>query len=181
MALLYVFPVGEYIVIRDNGNVFKAQIHYSELSIERTSAGEIGFVHRRDTDAQYPIQSAAWNDIVDEAGAPYSVVDEDDFLTQFSSVLPTSGGGSTVSTAQQVEQNIRTTGDYTAASGSANQCVRIQIIALTGTFEVNGITYPITTANGVIDDFLVQATSGKLQDIAYAVNAASSVLEIIQY
>lgn len=260
MALLYVFPVGDYIVFRDAGNVFLYEVHFSEMSLSRTLSGEIGFMHRRDAETNYPIEAATWSDVVDESGTPYSVVNEDDFLVQFNAVLPTSGGGGSVTIAnpvsqiqerlmydpdvnytfreksvydpitniatrtyttidgstpyaptnpdglqgdtyflrriderdndfnaalgagqpQYIYQDVKSAGNYSAST--LNEVRKLQLIALTGTFSVSGITYPITTVNGVIDSFAVEATTAAtLGQIDYTVDAASTVLEIIQY
>ena len=57
---------------------------------------------------------------------------------------------------------------------------KIQIIALTGTFTVGGATFPLTTAaGGVIADYSVEATPTRSVKLAYEVNAASTVLEVV--
>lgn len=205
MASLYVFPKGDYIVLNDAGGVFLYQLHFSELSMDRTVAGEIAFTHRRDATAIYPIASAPFDEVLDEGGTPYSTIDEEDFLVQFRDAMPRASSpsadpavlsvlsstyervnaiydGLAPATAQVIEQTTRSAGSYTAEAPTANSCRKVQLIALTGTFSVGGVSYPITTANGVVDAFQAEATSAaKLSDISYTVDASSSVLEIIQY
>lgn len=205
MASLYVFPKGDYIVLNDAGGVFLYQLHFSELSIDRTVAGEIAFTHRRDATAIYPIASAPFAEVLDESGTPYSTIDEEDFLVQFRAALPSCASpsadpavlsvlsstyervnaihaGLAPATPQVVAMTTRSAGSFTAQAPTSNSCRKVQLIALTGTFSVGGVSYPITTANGIIDSFQAEATSAaRLSDISYVVNASSTVLEIIQY
>lgn len=201
---LYVYPKGDFIVLDDGGGVFMYQLHFTELAIDRLF-GQIRFLHRRDTTELYPIASEEYSQILDEAGTPYSIVSEPDFLANLRAILPKSTApsadpavltilnstyerinaihnGLATDTPQTIAQTSRTAGGYTAQAPTSNKCRKIQIIATAGTFTVGGITYPINTVNGIIDTFEAEATAATtLADITYTVNAASTAIEIIQY
>jgi len=92
--------------------------------------------------------------------------------------------GSIVSYSQQIVDNTSN------ASPDARTIIgvdiqKMQIIALVGTFTItnpSAVQYPLTTANGVIDSFTLDAPDGRFFDtFSYEVGANSKVLEVYQY
>jgi len=185
----YVFVVGDYIEVRDAGNVFAYQLHYTELSITRNVAGWINFAHRRDSAEIYPIISAPFDEVLKQSGVPYSTVSEEAFFVAFNAILPTASAASTGVedivdglglTAQTVEMAIATSSGTAVHSGGATRAISIVALTPTTVFSVLGISYPLATANGIIDEFSASATAGcTLSGIAYTVTSGSVLVKTL--
>lgn len=77
---------------------------------------------------------------------------------------------------QQVFVTTKSTGSHTASYPKTR---KIKIIALTGTFNIGGVTFPFTTPSGVVvAEFSVEATNTRSVNFTYEVDAASTVVEV---
>lgn len=165
MAVLYVFPVGEYIQLNDQNNEYLTTIHYSEFSFGIDTNSNIQFSHRRDTDILAPIRATTFAEVLQANGTPYNTVDLDSFVSAFSAVLPMGSGGSSSPAATLVQKTINGATEFSTAVGAKE----IQVIALAGTFGVidssgdaNSVTYPVATVGGgTIATFYIKSTAGE--------------------
>ena len=188
MALLYVFPVGEYIQFRDQNDIFLATVHYTELSFSLDAFGNVQFLHRRESLQTFPIRSAPFAEVVNVGGTPYSVVDLDTFVAVFTAALPVGSGSSgsnlndalKIAVAKTLTNTVRGAGSYSVPA--AAEATRVTIIALAAsTFSYGGVTYPLSTAgSGTVVDLDIRAGVGRVLDtVAYTV-LTGTVLEIVE-
>lgn len=180
MAVLYVFPVGEYIQLNDQNNEYLTTIHYSEFSFSIDTNSNIQFSHRRDTDILAPIRATTFAEVLQANGTPYSTIGLDEFVAAFSAVLPTSGGSSSP-VATLVQKTINGPTEFLTAAGAKE----IQVVALSGTFgiidssgDANSVTYPIATVGGgTIATFCIKSTAGEsISPLNISIPIGASVL-----
>ena len=196
MALLYVFPVGEYIQFNDQNEVYITSIHYTELSFGLDTNGNIQFSHRRDTAQLYPIQAAPFAEIVQQNGTPYSAADLESFVAAFTAALPTaaSGGGSGGGEVSDYVEVIDNTTGLSPLTVNINTFDNISAVAITalvagagGAFSIlttsgiiPAIIYPLVTVNGIIDSYKVKAAHNKtVASFSYEVPIGGKVLQIV--
>lgn len=183
-----VYRESDFIVFKEIGGAFNTTAHYSNIRWERTLDDTIAFYNTAQNERV--ITAAPVDEIVDETDTPYGA-DFDAFNTAFAAVLPQQGGGTTLddllAAVDEINTQISTpiTVTHTLRTGLSSyetpaNARRVQIIALAGgAFTVGGVSYPITTANGVIDAFEVGNGISPISAISYTVTAAN-VLQIIE-
>jgi hypothetical protein len=184
MAVLYVFPAGEYVQINDQNNNYLTSIHASELSFGLDANGNVQFSHRRDTAQLFPIQATTFSEVLDQSGTPYSTIDVDDFVAVFS-LLPktgSAGGGGASGGAVALNQKVIAGATTFLTSVLAKE---VQIIALSATFSVtdtsgsaNVTIYPLSTVGGgLIESFSLKAPEGGvIQPLSITVPIGGSIL-----
>ncbi len=199
---LKIYRESDFIVFIETGGTFNMTAHYSNVRWERTLDDNVAFYNTAQNERV--IAAAPVDEIVDETDTPYGA-DFDAFNTAFSAALPQQGGGGTsddlllatfairdsviitegyvneiraqIANPVSVTHTLRTTLDTFEIPANAR---RVQIIALaSGAFTFNGVSYPITTANGVIDALEIGNGIAPLSGISYEVTAAN-VLQIVE-
>lgn len=196
MANIYAYIEAGYAVFANAANEIQNIIAATELAIARDPENNVYFIHKRDpiafsvasmmpvAVAPTHIAAAQPNEILNKAGVQYTgTTSFEDFWAAWVLANPTYTNEATIDIDARLSATLtptHTTRTTASAFETPVGARTVRLIALAGaSFTVGGVSYPVTTANGVIDEFAAGNGINPLAAITYTV-VTPNVLQIIE-